>query len=59
MGGRRKQAEGRGCEEWMVTTFHEVAEGVDREERGGVGSGWLQLLILFPPQGILSEFSHF
>ena len=29
------------------------------EERERVGSGWLQLLILFPPRGILSEFSHF
>ena len=34
MGGRRKQAEGRGCGERMVTTFHGVAEGVDREVEG-------------------------
>ena len=34
MGGRRKQAEGRGCGERMVTTFHGVAEGVDREGEG-------------------------
>ena len=29
------------------------------EEREGVGSGWPQLYVLFPPRGILSEFSHF
>ena len=29
------------------------------EAREGVGSGWPQLYVLFPPRGILSEFSHF